>query len=130
MQQLTASLGFQFEKVQAWRKQSIWKSIFYVIIMVLVANAVVFGLKWVNQSKEITTNLPAFTMTKQGIQYEKPFSFDLETLDLTVMIGEEHKTTAVQTLLLADSGWVFKRSGVSTELKDYNDLLGFLGKKN
>ncbi len=129
MQQLTASLGFQFEKVQAWRKQSIWKSVFYVIIMVLVANAVVFGLKWVNQSKEITADLPAFTMTKQGIQYEEPFSFDLETLDLTVMVGEEHKTNAVQTLLLADSGWVFKRSGVSTELKDYNDLLGFLGKK-
>lgn len=128
MEQMMASLGFQFEKVQAWRRQSIWKSIFYVLIAVLVANALVFGLKWVNQSSVSVTDLPTFTVTKQGIRYEKPFSFDLETLDLTVMVGEERKTNASQTLLLADAGWELKRSGVSTDSKKYSSLLRFLGK--
>lgn len=128
MEQLLASLGFRFDKVQAWRTQSIWKSIFYVIIMVLLANALVFGLKWVNQSSVDVTDLPAFTVTKQGIRYEKPFSFDLGTLDLTVMVGEERKTNASQILLLADAGWGFKRSGVSTDLREYSSLLDFLGK--
>lgn len=127
MEQVIASLGFQFEKVQAWRKQSIWKSIFYAIIAVLMANALVFGLKWVNQSNEAATNLPTFTVTEDGIQYEEPFFFNMEVLDLTVMVGEERETDASQTLLLEDSGWVFKRSGVSTELKAYSGLLGFLG---
>lgn len=127
MEQVIASLGFQFEKVQAWRKQSIWKSIFYVIIAVLMANALVFGLKWLNQSNEAATELPVFTVTEDGIQYEEPFLFNMEVLDLTVMVGEERETDALQTLLLEDSGWVFKRSGVSTELKAYSSLLGFLG---
>ncbi|TCI21633.1 DUF1189 domain-containing protein [Exiguobacterium sp. SL-9] len=127
MEQVIASLGFQFEKVQAWRKQSIWKSIFYVIIAVLMANALVFGLKWVNQSNEAATELPVFTVTEDGIQYEEPFLFNMEVLDLTVMVGEERETDALQTLLLEDSGWVFKRSGVSTDLKAYSSLLGFLG---
>lgn len=127
MDQVIASLGFQFEKVQAWRRQSIWKSIFYVIIAVLMANVIVFGLKWVNQSNETATDLPAFTVTDQGIRYEEPFVFNMEVLDLTVMVGEERETEALQTLLLADSGWVFKRSGVSTELREYSSLLGFLG---
>ena len=126
MEQVIASLGFQFEKVQAWRKQSIWKSMFYVIIAVLMANVLVFGLKWVNQSNEVTTELPRFTVTEDGIQYEEPFSFNMEVLDLTVMVGEERKTEALQILLLDDSGWVFKRSGVSTELKAYSSLLGLL----
>lgn len=127
MEQVIASLGFQFEKVQAWRKQSIWKSIFYVIIAVMLANAFVFGLKWVNQSNETPTNLPAFTVTEDGIQYEEPFLFNMEVLDLAVMVVEERETDALQTLLLDDSGWVFKRSGVSTELKEYSSLLEFLG---
>jgi len=127
MEQVIASLGFQFEKVQAWRKQSIWKSIFYVIIAVLLANVLVFGLKWVNQSNEIATDLPAFTVTDQGIRYEEPFMFNMGVLDLAVMVGEERETDALQTLLLVDSGWVFKRSGVSTELNEYSSLLVFLG---
>lgn len=126
MEQVIASLGFRFEKVQAWRKQSIWKSVFYVIMAVLMANVLVFGLKWVNQSNEVATELPRFTVTEDGIQYEEPFSFNMEVLDLTVMVGEEQETEALQTLLLDDSGWVFKRSGVATELKAYSSLLGFL----
>lgn len=125
MEQAIASLGFQFEKVQAWRKQSIWKSIFYVIVAVLLANLLVYGVKWINQSGGTTAGESTFTVTEEGLTYERPYAFDVEVLDLTVMVGEERATSAEQTLLLEESGWVFKRSGVATDLTDYQSLLGF-----
>ncbi|OGX79561.1 hypothetical protein A6395_05995 [Exiguobacterium sp. SH31] len=126
MEQLVASLGFRFDQVKMWRDQSIWKSVFYVLIALLISNTIVYGVKWVNQSTQLV-ELPAFSVTDAGLQYEEAFVFDVPVLDLTVMVGEEIPTNTKQTLLLVDEGWVFKRSGVETELNGYTSLLSFTG---
>ncbi|TCI48345.1 MULTISPECIES: DUF1189 family protein [unclassified Exiguobacterium] len=126
MEQLVASLGFRFDQVKMWRDQSIWKSVFYVLIALLISNTIVYGVKWVNQSTQLV-ELPAFSVTDAGLQYDEAFVFDVPVLDLTVMVGEEIPTNTKQTLLLADEGWVFKRSGVETELNGYTSLLSFTG---
>ncbi len=128
MEQMIASLGFQFKKVQQFRGQSIWKSIFYVVMAILIANAVVYGIKWLNQPT-FEEELPSFQVTAQGLTYEEPFLFEMPVLDLVVMVGEERSTNAKQTLLLEESGWVFKRSGIVTELHSYETLLDFVNKE-
>lgn len=127
MEQVIASLGFRFEKVHAWRGQSIWKSIFYVVIAVLLANTLVYGVKWVNQPNDVGEGMPSFTVTKAGLEYDEPFAFDIPVLDMTVIVGEERTTNAKQTLLLEEQGWVLKRSGVTTDLNPYGTLLDFVG---
>lgn len=128
MEQMIASLGFQFKKVQQFRGQSIWKSIFYVVVAVLLANAIVYGVKWLNQPT-FDEALPSFQVTEQGLTYEEPFAFDMPVLDLVVMVGEERSTNAKQTLLLEEVGWVFKRSGITTELNSYETLLRFVNQE-
>ncbi|WP_214878693.1 DUF1189 family protein [Exiguobacterium sp. ERU653] len=128
MEQLIASLGFQLDKVKMWRTQSIWKSFFYVVIAVLLANIVVYGVKWANQSAVGQEELPPFRITEDGLRYNQAFSFDVSVLDLTVMIGGEGETNARQALVLNETGWAFKRSGVETDLNSYQSLLDFVGR--
>ncbi|ACQ70199.1 DUF1189 domain-containing protein [Exiguobacterium sp. AT1b] len=130
MEQIIASLGFQFEKVKTWRSQSIWKSIFYVAIAVLFANVLVYGVKWMGQPEVIEEDLPSFQITEDGLWYDQSFAFDVPVLDLSVMVGEEQKTDARQTLVLMESGWTFKRSGVETDLESYQTLLDFVGRSD
>ncbi|WP_215143299.1 DUF1189 family protein [Exiguobacterium qingdaonense] len=130
MEQLIASLGFQFDKVKMWRTQSIWKSFFYVVIAVLLANMIVYSVKWTNQSAVGQEELPSFRITEDGLRYNQAFSFDVSVLDLTVMVGDERETNARQALVLSETGWALKRSGVETDLNSYRSLLDFVGRSD
>lgn len=127
MEQFIASLGFQFKKVQYWRTQSIWKSILYVVMLIITTNMVVFGVKWVNHST-LDSTLPEFQITSEKLVYDESFSFELSLLNLAVMVGDEVETNEAQTLLLSEEGWMFKRSGLATTFNNYEDLLNLLGR--
>lgn len=119
--QFIASIGFQSKKVASWRKQSVWKSFFYVLMLVLISNIFLSGYALFKGSQhtlyEQAKQLEPFTITKAGLEKSgEPQVISLPQLEMMIVVGSS-KTAQLpmhgmkNIIALGEKEWSYGRVG-------------------
>lgn len=126
--QFVASLGFQFKKVATFRSQSIWKSIFYMIMLILLAGILVSSFKLSNSGSisEQLSSLPEnYSISTNGATpLKETLVIRLPQVDTILIIGAtkppEEKTQGLKNIIgLGEEKWSFGRVGYPAKQFDY-----------
>lgn len=145
--QFIASIGFSAKKVASWRKQSVWKSFFYVLILVLLSNAIVSGyalFKGVQHSLyDQIQQIDDFTISKNGLQKQgEPQVINLPQLETMIVIGKDDSSQfplhgMKNIITLGEKQWSYGRAGFPGAKFDYasfpllkNETDGLFDKKD
>ncbi|WP_019243261.1 MULTISPECIES: DUF1189 family protein [Bacillus] len=130
--QFIASIGFSAKKVASWRSQSVWKSFFYVLILVLLSNAVISGYALFkgaqNTLYEQVKLIDDFTITKNGLQKAgKPQVISLPQIETMIIVGSTESSQLPMhgmknIIALGETEWSYGRAGFPGAKFDYKSF--------
>ncbi|MFS0784035.1 DUF1189 family protein [Bacillus sp. 1P06AnD] len=136
--QFVASIGFSAKKVASWRKQSLWKSFFYVLLLILLSNICISGYalyKGAQQSLyEQAKQLHPFSITKEGLHTEgPPQAITLPQVETIIVIGSgsasAFRTNGIKNVIaLGEKQWSYGRIGFPGATFDYSSFPLLTGK--
>ncbi|WP_050613481.1 DUF1189 family protein [Bacillus testis] len=119
--QFVASIGFSSKKVASWKKQSLWKSFFYVLLLILLSNICLSGFALYKGSQQNlydqTKMLDPFTLTKEGLHKEGPPQvIALPQIETMIVVGSDttssFRTNGFKNILsLGEKQWSYGRVG-------------------
>lgn len=137
--QFIASISFSSQKVQGFRKQSAWKSITYVLILVLLSNLLTAGYALFkgtqNNLYDQVKQLSDFTIDKNGLTYnDSPKIISLPQFDTIILFGSndaDHISAQgmKNIITFGKEDWTVGRTGFPGTKQSYDTLLSFI-KKN
>ncbi|PGS54226.1 DUF1189 family protein [Bacillus sp. AFS041924] len=125
--QFIASLGFQFSKIVSFRFQSFWKSLFYLVILILLSGSIIAAMK-LSKSESIAKqihNLPdSYMINKSGASsLNEKWAIQLPQIDTVIVLGETSSLTGIQgfknLICIGKEGWSIGRVGFPTKKLDY-----------
>lgn len=131
LDQIIASLSFQFKEVANFRFQNVWKSIFYVVVLVLVMGTMVSVHRMTGAAsvEEELANIPEdYTISKEGaVPLEEPVLISLPQIDTLVVVGSMEApgsaTGGLQNLVvLGEENWGFGRVGFPVYEMNYTQF--------
>jgi len=119
IEQFTASFTFQFKKVAEYRYQSIWKTILYLFLIIVLAGSIrgVFAMTRPGSLAESLEYLPEpFLISQQGMtELETAIEIELHAIETLVIIGNmtgtRHHPSLVNVVNLNAEGWSIGRLG-------------------
>lgn len=132
LDQFIASIGFSTKKVATWRKQSIWKSLFYVLILVLLSNLLTSGYALFKGSQhplyDQVKQVDDFTITKDGLKKQGDSQvISLPQLETMIVIGTDSSTQfpmhgMKNIIALGEKQWSYGRVGFPGAKFNYKDF--------
>jgi len=131
MEQFVESLSFQFKEIGEFRFQSIWKTLFYVLVLVLLAGTItgVFKIIQANEIKLELEQLPNYYyMKKNGTSFlPEAVVIPLPQIETLIVIGST-ETDDIQAnglkniVVLEPDSWFLGRIGYSPYEMSYADF--------
>ena len=128
LDQFIASLGFQFSKIVSFRFQSFWKSLFYLLILILLSGSILATMK-LSKSGSIANqikNLPNdyIINSKGATSLNEILSIKLPQIDTVIVIGESSPQPSLiqgfkNVICLGAENWSVGRVGYPTKQLSY-----------
>lgn len=129
IEQFQQSLFYQWKAVGKWESQSIWKSFFYLLCIVLISSLILSFSSFQKTSKldyeALLTEMEPFTLTQQGLAYDgEPLIVPIPVFDTTIMIGDvKQRAKTDYVIMLQADGFKFGKSGLmSPNATPYSSL--------
>lgn len=129
IEQFQQSLFYQWKAVAKWKPQSIWKSFFYLICLVLISSLILSLSSFSKTSKldyeALLTEMDPFVLSEQRLDYEgEPLIVPIPVFDVTIMIGEVKQQAKTDYVLeLKEDGFKIGKNGLmSPSLVPYSSL--------
>ncbi|MBC1232501.1 DUF1189 family protein [Listeria booriae] len=129
IEQFQQSLFYQWKAVGKWKPQSIWKSFFYLLCVVLISSFILSFASFQKTSKldyeALLTEMERFTLTQQGFAYDgEPLIVPIPVFDMTIMIGDvKERAQTDYVIMLQDDGFKFGKNGLmSPSATPYSSL--------
>lgn len=129
IEQFQQSLFYQWKAVAKWKPQSIWKSFFYLMCLVIISSLILSFSSFSKTSKldyeGLLTEMESFVLSEQGLDYEgEPLIVPIPVFDVTIMIGEVTQRAKTDYVLeLKEGGFKFSKSGLmSPNIVPYSNL--------
>ncbi|MDT3496105.1 DUF1189 domain-containing protein [Bacillus toyonensis] len=126
--QFMASLGFQFKKIATFRSQSVWKSIFYMVMLILLTGVIVSTFKLSNSgsiSKQLSSLPDNYSISTNGATpLKETLAIPLPQVDTILIVGAteppEGATQGLKNIIgLGEAKWSFGRVGYPAKQFDY-----------
>ncbi|WP_042351113.1 DUF1189 family protein [Bacillus massiliigorillae] len=138
--QFVASIGFSAKKVASWRKQSMWKSFFYVLLLVLISNVLIAGYALYKGSQNTlydqVKQIEEFSITKEGLQKQGgPQVISLPQLEMMIVIGSDQTSQLPMhgmknIVALGEKEWSYGRVGFPGAKFSYENFPLLSGQKD
>lgn len=129
IEQFQQSLFFQWKAVGKWQVQSIWKSFFYLLCIVLLSSLMLSFSSFSKTSaldyEALLTDMEPFVLTEKGLDYVgEPLIVPVPVFDVTLMIGGvKQRATTDYVVMLQENGFTFGKNGLmSPNVTPYSHL--------
>ncbi|KGL38588.1 DUF1189 domain-containing protein [Listeria sp. SHR_NRA_18] len=129
VEQFQQSLFFQWKEIGKWKAQSIWKSFFYLLCLVLLSSLILSFSSFSKTSKldyeALLTEMEPFVLSEKGLDYTgEPLIVPIPVFDTTVMIGKvTQRATTYYVVTLQGDGFKFGKNGLmSPNITSYSRL--------
>ncbi|PEL14298.1 DUF1189 family protein [Bacillus sp. AFS017336] len=131
LDQFIASLGFQFSKIASFRFQSFWKSLFYLLILILLSGSIIATTK-LSKSESIKNqiqNLPSdYIINSEGAtSLNEVLQIKLPQVNTVIVLGENFsQQVSLQgfknVIYLDAKSWSVGRVGYPTKQLNYKNF--------
>ncbi|MBC1501491.1 DUF1189 family protein [Listeria weihenstephanensis] len=118
IEQFQQSLFFQWKAIGKWKPQSIWKSFFYLLCLVLISSLILSFSSFSKTSKldyeALLTEMEPFVLSEQGLDYDgEPLIVPVPVFDVTIMIGDVTQRAKTDYVVeLKKDGFKFGKNGL------------------
>ncbi|MBC6146741.1 DUF1189 family protein [Listeria welshimeri] len=118
VEQFQQSLFYQWKTLGEWEAQSIWKSFFYLMCLVLLSSLIVSFYSFSKTSnlnyEGLLTEMDPFVLTEQGLDYNgEPLVVPIPVFDVTIMIGDtEQRAKTSYVIECKKDGFKFGKNGL------------------